>query len=62
MPIELTPLAHVVVAVATKCTGDDVEVPFKGEETETEARAGIAASTKQQSRVFIDTPTCVLHF
>jgi hypothetical protein len=60
MPVDETPLAHVVVAVATKCTGDDVEVPVKGDETETAARAGIAASTMVQSKILMCTPAWAL--
>ena len=33
--------------------GDEVELPVDGEETETEARAGIVASTMQHKRIFI---------
>ena len=53
MPIDDTPVEHVVVALATTCTGDEMDAPVEGENTETEARAGIAASAMQHSRIFI---------
>ena len=60
MPIEDTPLAQPVVALATKCTGEDTGEPVEGEETDTAENAGIAASTRQHTRVFICTPNFVI--
>ena len=57
MPIEETPLEQVVVALATKCTGEELVLPVPGAETDTPANAHTDSVSKQkQNNVFIATP------
>ena len=55
MPIEETPLEQVVVALATKCTGEEPVLPVLGAETDTPANAH-TDSVRKQNNVFITTP------
>jgi hypothetical protein len=56
MPIAETPLAQVVLEVATKCTGDPTLLPPVGEETETVQKAEATNKRMQQNTRFICTP------
>jgi len=68
MPIEDTPLEHVDVALATKCTGEDTVEPPPGVETPTQAAAQVEQNKvmKQASRqgtftlIFSFSPACVI--
>jgi len=55
MPIEATPPEQVVVALATKCTGEESVLPVVGDETDTPANA-LRDSVSKQNSVFIGTP------
>jgi hypothetical protein len=48
-----TPLEQVVVAVATKCTGDAADEPEVGEVTFTVANAGMAEIATRKRKCFI---------
>jgi hypothetical protein len=53
MPMDDTPLEQVVVAVATKCTGDAADEPEVGEVTFTVANAGMAEIATRKRKCFI---------
>jgi len=53
MPIDDTPLEQVVVALATKCTGEVADEPVVGEVTLTVANAGMAQRAKRKRTYFI---------
>jgi hypothetical protein len=52
MPIDETPPAQLVVALATKWTGEESPLLFRGEETETPANEH-TDSANMQTKVFI---------
>ena len=52
MPTDDTPFAQLVLAVAAKWTGDDMEVPVFGDEMLTVAKVGSEKNTKQGSANF----------
>jgi len=56
MPIAETPLAQVLVEVATKCTGDPKVLPLVGELTVTVANAEAADKRIQQNIVLMCAP------
>jgi hypothetical protein len=51
-----TPAAHVLVEVATKCTGDATVPPLVGEVTDTVAKAEAAEKRIQQNSVLMGAP------
>lgn len=53
MPIDDTPLEHVVVALATKWIGEPADEPEVGEVTFTVANAGMANIAMRTQRCFI---------
>ena len=55
MPIEETPAEQLVVALATKWTGDETVLPETGEDTDTPANEQ-ADSASKHNNVFIATP------
>src|SRR5579864_1062121 len=55
MPMEETPFEQLVVALATKWTGEESTLLFPGEETDTPANEH-TDSANTQTRVFICTP------
>lgn len=59
MPMDATPFEQVVLALATKWTGDESVLPLPGKETETPANAH-TDSVSKQIMVFISTPAIVL--
>jgi len=53
MPMDETPLEHVVVALSTKCTGEATVLLFAGEETATPANASVVSRRIGQRKRFI---------
>lgn len=60
MPIDDTPLAQVLVEVATKCTGDGIVLPLVGEVTYTDPKAEAADRRIQQNIVLMCAPESIL--
>ena len=56
MPMAETPLAHVLVEVATMCTGDPTVLPLVGEVTETAPKADAADRRIQPNNFLMCAP------